>query len=168
MYHSFTFYLCPGSHCPFVCLVIMHKTRIPCLFNILSLVLLTLFYCLMCWMIQLIFLQSCIYLWFGASLFISFNGLVEWFFRFCCFKFFFNWIIQVPISISCFICLLNLHFCVFSSFLIWPDLSKQCYNLSCTMCRMNFLSNVLTWLILPGPLRIKLFLKMICLYIIMR
>lgn len=69
--------------------VIMHKTRIPCLFNILSLVLLTLFYCLMCWMIQLIFLQSCIYLWFGASLFISFNGLVEWFFRFCCFKFVF-------------------------------------------------------------------------------
>jgi hypothetical protein len=25
------------------------------------------------------------------------------------------------------------------------------------MCRMNFLSNILTWLILPGPLRIKLF-----------
>ena len=39
---------------------------------------------------------------------------------------------------------------------IWPELSK-CYNLSCTMCRMNFLSNILTWLILPGPLRIKLF-----------
>jgi hypothetical protein len=29
--------------------------------------------------------------------------------------------------------------------------------MSCTMCRMNFLSNILTWLILPGPLRIKLF-----------
>jgi hypothetical protein len=42
-------------------------------------------------------------------------------------------------------------------------MSKQCYNLSCTMCRMNFLSNILTWLILPGPLRIKLFLKIICL-----
>jgi hypothetical protein len=41
--------------------------------------------------------------------------------------------------------------------IIWPELSKQCYNLSCTMCRMNFLSNILTWLILPGPLRIKLF-----------
>jgi hypothetical protein len=41
--------------------------------------------------------------------------------------------------------------------LIWPELSKQCYNLSCTVCRMNFLSNILTWLILPGPLRIKLF-----------
>ena len=27
---------------------------------------------------------------------------------------------------------------------IWPELSKQCYNLSCTMCRMNFLSNFLT------------------------
>ena len=27
---------------------------------------------------------------------------------------------------------------------IWPELSKQCYNLSCTMCRMNFLSNILT------------------------
>jgi hypothetical protein len=40
---------------------------------------------------------------------------------------------------------------------IWPELSKQCYNLSCTMCRMDFLSNILTWLILPGPLRIKLF-----------
>ena len=24
------------------------------------------------------------------------------------------------------------------------NLSKQCYNLSCTMCRMNFLSNILT------------------------
>jgi hypothetical protein len=33
----------------------------------------------------------------------------------------------------------------------WPELSKQCYNLSCTMCQMNFLSNILTWLILPGP-----------------
>jgi hypothetical protein len=41
--------------------------------------------------------------------------------------------------------------------IIWPELSKQCYNLSCTMCRMNFRSNILTWLILPGPLRIKLF-----------
>jgi hypothetical protein len=28
--------------------------------------------------------------------------------------------------------------------IIWPELSKQCYNLSCTMCRMNFLSNILT------------------------
>jgi hypothetical protein len=25
----------------------------------------------------------------GASLFISFNGLVEWYFKFCCFIFFF-------------------------------------------------------------------------------
>ena len=35
-------------------------------------------------------------------------------------------------------------------FLIWPELSKQCYNLSCILCRMNFLSNILTWLNLPG------------------
>ena len=41
--------------------------------------------------------------------------------------------------------------------IIWPELSKQCYNLSCTMCRMNFLSNILTWLTLQGNLRIKLF-----------
>ena len=27
---------------------------------------------------------------------------------------------------------------------IWPELSEQCYNLSCTMCRINFLSNILT------------------------
>jgi hypothetical protein len=46
---------------------------------------------------------------------------------------------------------------IFFSEKIWPELSKQCYNLSCTMCRMNVLSNILTWLILPGPLRIKLF-----------
>ena len=48
---------------------------------------------------------------------------------------------------------------------VWPELSKQCYNLSCTMCRMHFLSNILTWLILPGPLRIKLFayeIKNVC------
>jgi hypothetical protein len=32
------------------------------------------------------------------------------------------------------------------------------------MCRMKFLSNILTWLILPGPLRIKLFAYILLYY----